>query len=497
MLIIPQLNNNYKNQPSKFQPTFGYRFPNKIFTDIRDIPHLNCACCGHDTFTSSAVKDFLKTFADNSKNVLANGVLARFRDTEAFKFLQELSLNHPKKTVREILDLEDVGNKIKTLDPRMQLAIMQIGIYADGISVKAPKVIKKLAKYYGNFGRDLQEVFNIMELYSIKYPEKTFAEIFRDPDIASYHAKVLDITNNAASAKKIDVFKKLRELSLSLSVKDKRILQKTNTDAMTIFNNELYKPYINRALIEDLYGKFVEQCSDKTIGNKVMEIINEFPYEVNTTDRFITACVRERKSDMDIIEMFVREMQATYEHYKAKSKGGADDQNNIIILCKKCNSERSNLSYPFFLRFHPEMKINLPRQVNKIIKFIMHGSLKNYDNYPIGIRKTVKDETDNAIILNIDKYLKFREEKALKSLEQSQAILSKDEALYNEAKQKIEQIDAQLETLMSELRVLKKQRRNACEEFAEAAKAKDISQSAVDENKSILQKIKQIVNDNY
>ena len=35
---------------------------------------------------------------------------------------------------------------------------------------------------------------------------------------------------------------------------------------MTIFNNELYKPYINRALIEDLYGKFVERLY-KTFSN--------------------------------------------------------------------------------------------------------------------------------------------------------------------------------------------------------------------------------------
>ena len=489
-------NNNYKKQINRFRPSFGYRLSGKIYTDIRDIPHLKCGCCGDDTFTSDGIKKFLDTFAADSRSVLKNRVLDRFRDTEAFKFIQALSDEQPKKTVREILNSGEGQEKIRALDPRMQLAIMQIGIYTDGISVTAPKVIKKLQKYYSNFGRDLQEIFHLMEFYSIKYADKTFAEIFREPDVANYHAKVFELTANDASARKINIFKQLRDLSSTLSVKDKKLLQKTNTDAMVILNNGLYQSHINKALIEDMYAKFADECSDKTAGAKIMEIIQDLPFQTSSPDRFITSCVRERKSDMSIIEMFVREMQATYEHFKAKSMGGQDEQDNIIVLCKKCNNERSNLPYPFFLRFHPEMKINLQKQIDKIMTFIMHGRLKDYDNYPIGIRDNVKSNTDNEIILNINKYLKFREEKAEKSLESSKALLARDEALYQEAQQRIREIDAQLETLMSELRVLKKQKRNAEDEFAVITAARDASKSLVDEQTSILDKIKQIVSKN-
>ena len=286
-------NNNYKKQINRFRPSFGYRLSCKIYTDIRDIPHLKCGCCGDDTFTSDGIKKFLDTFAADSRSVLKNRVLDRFRDTEAFKFIQALSDEQPKKTVREILNSGEGQEKIRALDPRMQLAIMQIGIYTDGISVTAPKVIKKLQKYYSNFGRDLQEIFHLMEFYSIKYPDKTFAEIFREPDVANYHAKVFELTANDASARKINIFKQLRDLSSTLSVKDKKLLQKTNTDAMVILNNGLYQSHINKALIEDMYAsigfgaispnkiitrlleEYKKEHEEDTIEEKIQELVTE------------------------------------------------------------------------------------------------------------------------------------------------------------------------------------------------------------------------------
>ena len=60
--------------------------------------------------------------------------------------------------------------------------------------------------------------------------------------------------------------------------------------------------------------------------------------------------------------MLVKELQATWEHAKAKSNGGSNSINNLLVLCSKCNAERANLPYPFILRIHPDIAQNVQKQ---------------------------------------------------------------------------------------------------------------------------------------
>ena len=482
----------YRPINNNSQTSFCGRLPNDIFESIRDIPHMQCACCGDFTMTSSEVKKFLRSFMATSKEVVENSALAKFKNTDAFNFLEELSVQYPKNTLRELISSEDVSENIKSLSPKTQLDIMQIGIYADGISIKAPKVVKKLEKYYEHFSDDAKNMFDLIDVYATKYPKKTFAEIFSMPEVIGYHSNIFENTKQENSIRKINVFKRLRELSLDLPKKEMKDLQNVNTNAMTILNDGLYKSNINKALIEDLYSQFTLRCSNKNIAQQIFETAMELPFNSSSPDKYIVDFVKNRKNDMDFIKMFVNEIQATFEHYKAKSKGGEDVQDNIIILCGKCNKERSNLPYPFFLRLHPEMYENIQKQLNKVMNFIMRGKLINYDNYPIGIRDTVLEETDNLIKLNIDKYLKFREEKALKSLELSKNIFEKNEQSYNDAAIKLEKINMQLEKTMQKLRNLKKQKRKLNEQLEEISKSKELAEADYSENKNILEKIQKI-----
>lgn len=499
--VNPVINSSYNNKNKIYlynQPNFTGRLPNKVYTEIRDIPGLRCAFCDKEMLTNEQVKIFLKSFAAAAKNALENKTMEPFWNTEAFDFLNRLSAKMPQKSISAILNIPENAEKIKSLNPQFQFEVTQAALTAEKVTVKAPKVMQKFDKFYNNFSDDTKEVINMLEIYSLKYPQNTFAEIFNKPEVQKYHSKLYELYLTQNSMQKRTVFKQLRDLSPELSSKDIRALQNTNSNVLSILNNEYYKPHIKKLLVEDLYNNFAEQSSNKDIRPKLMSIIKDLPYTVSSEDKFVNDCVKNKNSDMDIVSLLVKELQATWEHAKAKSNGGSNNINNLLVLCSKCNAERANLPYPFLLRIHPDIAQNVQKQINKIISFIIHGKLAGYEDYPVGIKQTMLNETNNIINLDIKKYLKFREDKASKKLEKAQAALAGDEIKCKKAAEEIAEIDTKLDELMSQLRKLKKQRHIIENHLEESTAIKQFNEADVKRNTEILEKIKQMIeNDNF
>ncbi len=455
------------------QPSFGHKLPNKVFYDIKDIPKLKCGCCGHDMFKTDEVSNMLKSFEAGSKRALENDALLKFKDTEAYQFLLGLSKEAPKSTIRELLSVPKNGVQMRDLHPKTQLDIMQIALIADGITSRSQRVIERLSKYRDCFGDDLKAVFDTMEIYSEMYPKKTFAEIFNLPEIKNYHAAYAEEAKAVSSQQKIEVFKQLRTLADTLTPNDKHNLLQTNSDAIKILNSGIYQPDITKALVEDLYLKFISGSSNKRIKKQLMQIVSKFPFDVvSPVDTFITNSVIKKRSDKDIIRLFLNDMLATFEHVRPHSKEGADGWENGIVLCKRCNRKRADLPYTFFLSLFPQMKVNIQKQCNRIMAFIKGGRLKGYDTYPQDIKETMLRETDNTIRINISKYLKFKEEEANLKYKRAQAVFADDEKAFNDAAGEIRNIDDRIEEVMKIVRQLKKERRAASETMNAAAEAR-------------------------
>ncbi|CDE88180.1 TPA: HNH endonuclease [Candidatus Gastranaerophilales bacterium HUM_20] len=501
LTINPVINSSYYNKHkacAENKQTFTGRLPDRVFSEIRDIPKLGCAFCECDMLTNEQVKVFLKSFVASAKNALNNKALEPFVNTEAYNIVKELSGKYPGKSVHEVLSIPENTQIIKKLTPHQQLDVTRIALASDKVSVKAPKVMQKLDKYFENFSDETKQVINLMEIYSIKYPQNTFAEIFNKPEVVKYHSKLYELYINQNSLQKRNIFKQLRDLSPELSAKDIKALQNTNSNVLSILNNEYCKPHIKKLLVEDMYKNFASQSSNKDIEPKIMNIIKELPYSVSPEDKFVNDCVKNKSTDIDIISQIVKELQATWEHAKAKSNGGSNSIDNLLVLCSKCNAERANLPYPFLMRIHPNIKENVQKQINKIISYLIHGKLKGHEDYPIGIKKTMLTETNNMINLDISKYLKIREERAAKQLEKAQAALLGDEIKCNNAGAEIAEIDSKLDELMSQLRKLKKQRHIIEKHFEESTASKEVNETDVKKSSELLDKIKQLIeNDKF
>lgn len=466
--------NSYNNSQLRKQPSFGYNLPRVPVTDIRDVSHLTCGCCGDKMMNTKQLSNFVRSFVAGSKRALENDMLSRFRDSEAYAYLKELSASEPRGKLRNLMSTPKAKEQYSELPPRTQLDVNKIALYTDSITVSAPRVIQKFEKYYDHFSKGTKELLDVMEMYSLKYPKKTFAEIFNKPEVAKYHQDLYEMTKKQSTLQKIGVFKKLAAIN-DLTPEDRKLMQKTNSDALTVLNLEFYQPHIKKALVEDLYTDFISKSSNKSLEKEVMPLIKDFPYEFSYADTFIAKCIQERKSDMDIVNIIAEELRATFEHVKPKSKDGKDDISNGIVLCYKCNQERADLPYPFFLKFHPEMVQNMQKQMNRVITFIKHGKLLGYESYPVEVKQTLLEQSDNILKVNIRKYLQSRKERAAASLQQAQAAFKNDEQIFNTATENLNNIDAQLEEIMAVVRKIKKERRAAQEAVDNASRNQIIS----------------------
>lgn len=474
-------NNKYKNIEDN-NPTFGQRLPKLPVETPRFIHKLPCGCCGEPMIAKDELPKLLKSFMAGSKRALENSIIAdKYNGTPEYEFLQQLSAIEPKKPIRELISVPENKIKINTLPEKTQIGIKHIALLSDGITVKAPKVIQKLSKFYDRFSKSDRELFDMMEVYSIQFPKKTFAEIFNLPEIFSKHHKNSEAFAQQTLAQKTNTFKKVRDLISELP--DKRTVeefQKAHLEAVKVLNGKFYTPEIKKGLIEEIYNKFLkENPQNLKITRKLKSIARSFPYETARTDDFIVNSVINRKTDLDIVKTFLMEFQSTFEHVHPKSQNGADSSGNGIFLCKKCNNERTDLPYPFFLRFHPEIKKNLQKQLNRIMSYIKHGKLPDYEDYPLEIKQTVWQETDHTIKLKIDEYLKYREEQAKSRLKTAKAKLAKNDEVYQKSSQQLEEIDKRIEEVMVVLRKLKKEKREVQKDFNEVAGIRQTLESKV------------------
>jgi len=461
---------------------FGYNLPKSIFTDIREIPRLKCACCNRDMFTSEERTHFLQGFLAGSKRALENGMLTDYRETGAFAFLQTLSRVKPKAKIRELIEVPENRDKIRTLSDGVQLGINRIALIADGISVKAPRVVQKLAKYREGFSPLHQEMFEVMEAYAQRYPKKTFAEIFNTPEIAEYHKNIAEGDKKAVLSGRIEVCKRLREFSQTLEPQDAKELLKTNNDAMQVLSMEnYYEPQYRGEMVADLYRNFVREANGYVDTGKLADIIKDFPLGGFTPDSMIANFVERKQTDMDLINFFVNDLRATREHFHARSKDGEDVKENTIVLCGKCNYERSNLPYPFFLRFHKEMLTYLPRQINKVITYIRHGKLTGYNDYPVKSKGIILEQSEGLLRPKIGEYLKFRQAQASADVTRTSEIYSRDNARFEEAQRKLDDVDARIEELEARVRALKKEKRGIREEQVNAGIAREVSEKKAKE----------------
>ncbi len=102
----------------------------------------------------------------------------------------------------------------------------------------------------------------------------------------------------------------------------------------------------------------------------------------------------------DVINYTFARASASVDHMVARSKGGPDSPENLMILCNDCNKHKKDKAFIFWVNKENNALQNLQNYVNKINEIIRERKLEKYYSYPQSFVTHVRELTKGKISLN-------------------------------------------------------------------------------------------------
>lgn len=417
---INLLTSQYKTNNVK--PTFkGYDF----FYEVKKMPKMTCALCGKPTIP---IDSYVKAIAPLSKPLevqIKKGIFNYLeqRFPVIYEKLVSLSEQFPHKSLDEIIEENDNTYKdlkqtvVKTWDETYTQPQGMIerdrkinNVFFDIIENSrahmrsASVVIKGLSPFKEYLSGIRREVFEQLEIYSRKYPRKTISEIVNLPEIKKFH-EIKNLLQRTETREKLDYhFDNIRLLVKKKNPKAVETFDNLKEVTLEMFTTEK-DGKIREYKAEMLYRNALEENGCQKITDAVINELRQVPKTFLTKDSFFNYIANANYYDGKIISALFTWLFATEEHVEAVSRGGYDTVNNKIIMHKECNNFRASIPYRLFLKYHPEMKENIQKQINMISKGIINDELPdNLRLYPIRIAENLYKITNGELDIDITEY---------------------------------------------------------------------------------------------
>ncbi len=248
------------------------------------------------------------------------------------------------------------------------------------------QVLKKYNKYIGRYNKGAAKIF--------------FEIIDENPDISKDQFLILFKQKMDRYCRKqtyhaIKNYTKNREYyATSMSM---NTLQKIDEAGSKILN------YINMGRFDDYdYLKMFRTCFDD---NNLLNGSSKIVYKLLTdlkevaSIHSISEVYEHDKNDKDeiytILFKIFKMQLATADHLVAASIGGENSKNNLIGLCKSCNSKvKSRKQVKSWYKQNVEMRRNLPIQMSIIDKMAKYGLIEGYDDWAKNIANKMYELTE-------------------------------------------------------------------------------------------------------
>ena len=259
----------------------------------------------------------------------------------------------------------------------------------------AVNVLKKLKPYYKKMRPTEKTVYNLLCRASRKDPQADLNTLIRKRyfyHLSRLEEKQLKIINN--------IMNEAQNVSPQTQQELEKIINKTKE---IIFVESKEYPQKRGRIIKE-FAKLKKIKQDKKEISKILKEIEKLPSAKNDVDAFITKY--KHRGNREIGQRLLSTALPTLDHIIPKLKSGHDEFGNMLVLCEKCNSERGSIPYPIWFKIHPDMPDNIQKNMDIIIKEINLGRLKNFDNYPLEVKNTLKKVTQHCkkqYDLNIEK----------------------------------------------------------------------------------------------
>lgn len=392
---------------------------------LKNIEGNICACCGNEMISSKQLSSIWAKVSLPLSEIIRSDCFEKVKKSfpVIYKTLLSFSKIYPKKPFSEIV-LDD-SNHTKFIsavtksfagDPdyyrssgvaREKLKkdrTMGILTLSEATLVPASKVMETMAplrKYLHDYRGDIFDEFVAL---SKRYPDKRLSEIIRIPEVAAhnveetYHyamkfAKTRDLHMNNAN-----------DIILADAPQAKDDLKRVYTEICSIYSAE-HDPKRLIYMIKNLYKELVIKYNLFDSEKKIMDEIEQMPSVQFNKNSFL-AYARRYFTDGAILDSIMKPFMESEEHLIPLSCGGGDSIYNKLIICRKCNRDRSWYPHKEFLEYHPEMIENAQKQIQFYEEGVLSGKIaSDLRDYPIEVAKSLYECTNGLINFDVSDYI--------------------------------------------------------------------------------------------
>ena len=471
-ITITPISNNASFRQNQYAKT--------SFKVLRELPSLNCACCGEKTINPESFRRAIAAITLPLKKMLKEDCFQSWKKSlPIWDFLTELSKKYPEKSLDQLEFRTNSDIKTDVLDAITQgiLAKTKKGYSDTNIDKKvgdyhkdilhcsraclrsASVVMKRLSSFKECLNGEKLEAFEQLEIYAQKYPRKTLSEIINMDKIYKLH-EGKNLLQRTETREKSDYhFDNIAKMVRKINPKAYEWFPDLKDEALDLL---VLESDINARLpkMKLLFKKFLEESGCERIADKVYKELEQIPMTYNTKDSFFVHAHNNNYSDFQIISAILKPSVASVEHILPRSKGGPDIVDNTIVLCEHCNSIRGNTEYSEFIQYHPRMPYNTQKQLLQISQYILKGHFQDdLKFYPFNVAKTLEEYTAGRISPDLSEYCK-------KGAKVFQKKFEKNIETINKIKEERQQLAEEKEALLKRLaeiddeRALKKKKLN-------------------------------------
>lgn len=199
--------------------------------------------------------------------------------------------------------------------------------------------------------------------------------------------------------------------SVILSPQTQMELRKVTTESRRrILNNNVGEPFFKRKGFLSALGEIKPSnpYEDRVLGG-IMNLALFLPTSASSENAFVVKY--SRREEEDILRRFLIGSVATIEHVKPHSTGGKDVISNFLLVSNNGNKYRENLPLSAYIDRNPGIPEYCQFHIEEVITAIHNGAMKGNESYPYKIKKTLFEESEGRILLDISSY-GISEEKA-------------------------------------------------------------------------------------
>ena len=258
-----------------------------------------------------------------------------------------------------------------------------------------------LSRYARNMQSVEHRVFDHITYYLDSYPDRSLADFFA----SNYE--------DSLSKLKLEEFKVIDNVdrkSTLLSTQTQLALRSETNNCRSLILDSNDKMFFKRkSFLYALENIKAQNPYEERVLSEIRNLALFLPTSGSSENAFIVKYSRREERDV-LIRLLIGSV-ATIEHVRPHSMGGKDIISNFLVVSNNGNKYRENIPLSVYIDRNPAIPEYCQIQIEEIINSIHRGAMRGNECYPYQIKKTLFEESEGRILLDLSSY-RYSEEKA-------------------------------------------------------------------------------------